>query len=73
MNGDRSHLHLIARPGSAGKITFVFAKRSEPRHYFVSLGDLIFNPVISGSCFPEKFEGLLQTFRPGANGKGGGL
>src|ERR1043166_4986519 len=49
---------------SAGKITFVFAKRSEPRHHFVSLGDLIFNPVISGSCFPEEFEGLLQTFPP---------
>src|SRR6185369_2835008 len=47
---------------SAGKITFVFAKRSEPRHHFVSLGDLIFNPVISGCCFPEQFEGLLQTF-----------
>src|SRR5436190_20671268 len=62
MNGDRSHLHLIAGSGSAGKITLMFAKRSEPRHHFVSLGDLIFNPVISGSCLPEEFEGLLQTF-----------
>src|ERR1051326_7263000 len=64
MNGNGSHLHLIARSWSAGKITFVFAKRSEPRHHFVSLGDLIFNPVISGGCFPEEFEGLLQTFPP---------
>src|ERR1041384_8681314 len=64
MNGNGSHLHLIARSWSAGKITFMFAKRSEPRHYFVSLGDLIFNPVISGSCFPKEFEGLLQTFPP---------
>src|ERR1044072_3740346 len=62
MNGDRSHLHIIVCLRSARKITFVFANGSEARHYFVSLGDLIFNPVISRSCFPEEFEGLLQTF-----------
>jgi hypothetical protein len=69
VNSDGGRLHVIASPGSARKITFMFAKRSEPRHDLIPFGDLVFNAVISGSCFPEKPERLLQAFPSGREGK----
>jgi hypothetical protein len=69
MNRDRSHLHVIAGARSAGKITFMFAKRGEPRHDLVPFSDLIFDTVISGSSFPEELERLLQACSSGCAGK----
>jgi hypothetical protein len=59
---NRSHFQIIASPGSARQVAFVFSKKGETCHNLISLGDLIFNAVITRNSDKRKFESLLQSF-----------
>jgi hypothetical protein len=66
MNGDGSHLQVVAGSRRAWKVAFVFSIGGEACHHLVAFGDLLFDVVIAGRRFPKDFERLLQSFSPGS-------